>query len=187
MGASVTAIDTSSEAVSKTGALAEHNDVDSRVRTLLLDANRLRELGEEFDLVVGRFVLHHIAPFDEFSRALSDTISGNGRGMFLENNSRNPVLMLTRRFLVSRFGIPKYGDAEESPFDPEEIETLRRSFEPVNIFYPEFMFFQLAGSYVFKQKKGIMETLLKADDLVFRHVPVLHKYSYRQIIEVSHA
>ena len=184
MGAIVTAIDNSSEAVRTTSLLATHNEVDGRVNAIELDANDLPSLGNRFDLVVGRFILHHIEPFERFAPMLSELLAEDGRGVFLENNARNPVLMFVRRFLIGRFGLPKYGDENEKPFDIGEIGCLHKRFSRVELTYPEMMCFQLAASYVFRSNRFAFSVLKGLDSWIYRHLPVLNRYSYRQLIEV---
>ena len=158
-GARVTAIDTSPAAVEATRRLASHNGVSPELETRVLSAASLRDLDASYDLVVGRFILHHIEPFDDFVRLLSHVIGPGGRGVFLENNARNPILIICRKLLVGRFGIPNYGDAEEHPFEPREIRTLKETFSSVHLHYPEFMFFELMAPYLFIAQRGA-ETLI---------------------------
>lgn len=186
-GARVTAVDTSATAVQNTLKLATANGVESRVRAHAMNALDLKTLGSDFDVVFGKFILHHIEPFDEFSKTLSHLVRENGRAVFLENNSRNPVLMFMRRNVVGRFGVPKYGDDEEYPFEPREVDLLRRQFSGVRIHYPEFLFFGLASVYLFKNR-GILSRLCHgADAWSFRHLPTFNRYSYSQIVELQKA
>ncbi len=187
-GANVTAIDDSQVAVENTRSLAEFNDVGSRIDVYKMDAMELGDRGDleaSFDLVVGRFILHHIEPFQRFSWVLNKVLKKGGKGIFLENNARNPLLMFFRRFVVGRFGIPKYGDSQERPFHPSEVEVLKRSFGRVEVHYPEVMFFSLVGAYVFRANPVAMRVSNKIDDFIYSRVPAVHKYSYRQIVKLE--
>lgn len=183
-GAQVTAIDDSSTAVENTLKLARLNEVDPLIEVQRLDARELGGIGKVFDLAVGSFILHHLEPFGEFAAMLARVISPHGRGVFLENSANNPVLMFFRNHLVGRFGVPKHGDQEEHPFDAGEMEVLKKSFSEVRVYYPEFMFFGLVGSYLFKEKEAAMKIFDGMDMMVYRHMPFLRRYSYRQIIEL---
>jgi len=74
MGAKVIAIDNSPVAVKNTLALRKVNRVDSLLEVYLLNAMELNDLQKSFDLVVGRFVLHHIEPFNLFCEILFNII-----------------------------------------------------------------------------------------------------------------
>ena len=183
-GALVTAVDDSSTATENTARLAELNRVEPKVTVRRLDAMELDKLGERYDLVVGSFILHHLEPFREFADKLAGVIVKGGRGVFLENNASNPILMFFRNNVVGRFGVPKYGDREEHPFEAAEVAALRARFPAVNVYYPEFMFFGLLGSYIFRGNEVAAKILEGCDRWVYAHLPFFNKYSYRQIIEV---
>lgn len=184
MGANVTAIDNSPVAVKNTIALRKVNRVDSLLEVYQLNAMELNDLHKSFDLAVGRFVLHHIEPFNMFSEILFNLIVEGGKGIFLENNSRNPLLMFFRTFVAGRFGIPKYGDSEEYPFEPREIEILKQRFDRVYLHYPTFMF-SLIDQYLFKHNRKFSNIFSKMDEWIYNNWPIFHKYSYHQIIEVQ--
>ena len=184
-GAQVTAIDTSATAVENTMKLATANGVESRVRAHAMNALDLKTLGNDFDLVFGKFILHHIEPFDEFSKTLSHLVRENGRAVFLENNSRSPLLMFFRKNVVGKFGVPKYGDDQEYPFEPREIDLLRLQFNGVHVHIPEFVFFGLASVYLFKNRGSLSRLCRSADHWSFRHLPSLNRYSYSQIVELQ--
>jgi 2-polyprenyl-3-methyl-5-hydroxy-6-metoxy-1,4-benzoquinol methylase len=185
LGNQVTAIDVSEKAVANTKQLAVYNKVENAVEVLTLDAMRLTELNKKYDLVIGKFILHHIEPFGGFVRAAADVMAPGGKLLFLENNSRSSLLMWCRAHLSGKYGLPKYGDSDEFPLEPGEIDALRKQFLKVDIRYPEFLFFNLFGVYVFNRSKPIQIFLKGIDDLLYKYLPGIRKYSYRQIIEIK--
>ena len=185
IGGKVTAIDNSQVAVKNTIDLMKINQVDSLLEVYKLNAMELNDLNKSFDLVVGRFILHHIEPFDTFSEILNNVMTSGGRGIFLENNSRNPILMFFRTFVIGRFGIPKYGDNQEYPFEPREIEIIKQRFNSIFLHYPEFTFFSLMGTYLCRNNRKLGNIFKKMDKCIFNYLPVFHKYTYHQIIEVQ--
>jgi 2-polyprenyl-3-methyl-5-hydroxy-6-metoxy-1,4-benzoquinol methylase len=186
MGNKVTAIDKSQSAIRNTISLAKANDVETLIAAQRLDIFELESLNRSFDLVVGKFILHHIEPFDKFVGKLFNMITKGGKGIFYENNSRNPILLFFRTFLVGRFGIPKLGDSSEHPFEPKEIEMLGQKFDRVNVYYPGFKFFVLMSPYLFKNKHGRLINILgKMDQWIYDNFPFLHRYSYHQMIEID--
>jgi SAM-dependent methyltransferase len=185
MGNTVTAIDQSPSAIRNTIALSEMNHVGTLIVAQRLNAMEVDSLNESFDLVVGKFILHHIEPFDQFAQKLFDVITKGGGGIFFENNSRNPILIFSRTLLVGRFGIPKLGDSSEYPLQPREVELLRKTFDRVSVSYPDFTFFKLMGPYLFKKNRRLLNFFNRMDRWVYDHWPVFHPFGYHQIIEVK--
>ena len=183
LGAKVTAIDTSNTAIRNTYELAKYNDVISSVEIIQMNAMEINTISQSFDLVTGSFILHHIEPFNKFVEILTPIIRDGGRAVFLENSARNKILIFFRQF-TGKFGIPKYGDEEEFPFQPVEIDMLRIKFDKIILHYPCFRFFVMASPYLFKKNKIIKSLSSKLDDLVYKNLPFLNKYSYIQIIEI---
>ncbi|MEL6771016.1 MAG: methyltransferase domain-containing protein [Bacteroidota bacterium] len=192
LGAHVTATDFSTTSIEQLAPLAEKNGVADRVVGHQCDALDLRELlddgGEPYDLVYGKYILHHVEPFDQFADVLRDVTAEGGRGVFLENNGRNPLLNFSRNYLAGRGGIPKHGDDDEIPLLPEEVEMLRARFPHVEVLHPDFVFFRKLNTYVFKHqaKYGRLLKLTKdIDQALWRAVPPVRKYSYYQIVEFA--
>ena len=186
-GARVTAVDIAENSINNTINLACNNQVKKSINAYQLNALELAKLNKKFDLVVGRFILHHIEPFEKFTLILSELMKENGRGVFIENNSRNPLLMLARNHLVGKLGIPKYGDEEEHPFEPKEIELLKQNVGLVKQYYPNFVFFSKVNVYIFKKNpkfQPMMNMLSGLDRLIEKYFPQLDRYSYRQVIEI---
>ena len=95
--------------------------------------------------------------------------------------------MIARSNIVGKFGIPKYGDDEEYPFEPREIELLKNHVGSVNLYYPTFTFFRKLNTYIFKHKrkfKLFMNFFTLIDDVIKNSFPIFHKYSYLQVVEI---
>ncbi|MEM8557254.1 MAG: class I SAM-dependent methyltransferase [Bacteroidota bacterium] len=188
LGAHVTATDFSTTSIEQLGPLAEINGVADRVVGHQCDALDLRELGEQYDLVYGKYILHHVEPFDQFADVLRDVTADGGRGVFLENNGRNPLLNFSRNYLAGRAGIPKHGDDDEIPLLPEEVDMLRARFPHVELLHPDFVFFRKLNTYVFRHQAKYRRLLTLTKDIdqaLWRTVPPVRKYSYYQIVEFA--
>lgn len=188
MGAHLTATDFSAVAIEQVDALAKINNVADRLDARHVNALDLRSLDTHFDLIVGRFILHHVEPFASFVEVMHDVLVPGGRGVFFENNARNPLLMFARTYLSGHMGIPKYGDEEEHPLEPEEIDLLHRRFARVQQHYPEFIFFQKLNTYLFRHDpryEAFLQFFRRLDQIIFEHFPMLHKYSYNQLVELE--
>src|SRR5690606_15918235 len=176
-GARVLAVDTAHEGVQRTLALAEEAGVAERVRAEQRSALEVDRLGEQFDLVVGSFILHHVEPFDAFAGVLGRAIRPEGRGLFLENNARNPFLMFARRHLAGRFGIPRFGDDEEHPLEAREVALLRRHFGVVEQHYPDLVFLRKLNTYVIRGRAPWLGKTFHALDRAAYRVPALRPYT----------
>lgn len=187
-GARVTATDYSAQALKRTRKCAEENQVTAAITLRQIEAQDLRTLGQTYDLIVGRFILHHIEPFDAFVDVLYDLLKPGGKAVFTENSARNPLLKFARDTLVGRFGIPKHGDSDEHPLEPHELEMIGRRFEHAEQLYPELICFRLLNTYIFRETR-LFSPLLALnrwiDAVLYRHVPSLRKYSYYQIVETT--
>ena len=173
LGALVTSIDTSRDAVAKLSSYAKAHNL--HITALVRDALEIDKLGV-FDFVVGSMILHHIEPFSLFCEALFAALKPHGRAFFHENNAASRLLVWMRTHVVGRLWVPKYGDPDEFPLQPQEVDMLRHRFKVTRMF-PEFVFFQLISPYLLK---GRGSTWLKSlDDLICRH-GVFVEYSYRQ-------
>jgi SAM-dependent methyltransferase len=178
MGADVTAVDTSTVAVAKLNRFAADHRLS--IDAAVCDAMNIGTLGE-FDFVVGAMILHHLEPFEAFCSALDSAMKPGGKAFFFENNAASRLLVWCRQNLVGRFGIPKYGDENEFPLTPQEVDALRRRFR-VTQDYPEMGFFILASVYLLKRRgEGACRRL---DGFLFKR-GILKSRSYRQILMVE--
>jgi len=181
-GAKVTAIDSSKVAIKNTRLLAEKNKVTSSIDTYVLNALKVSKLNKQFDVVVGKFILHHIEPFSKLVDILYKIVKEEGKGVFFENSSRNILLIFCRRFLTGKYGIPKHSDTAEKPFSSKEIRLLKNKFNKVNITYPEFMFFSLISYYLIRSDKKLSQFFVKMDRIFYKYLPIFNSMSYRQLI-----
>ncbi|MBI4049450.1 MAG: class I SAM-dependent methyltransferase [Candidatus Doudnabacteria bacterium] len=185
MGAKVLAVDNSEQAIINTQKLAAQKKIALDAR--LINAYALSSLNRQFDLIVGRFILHHLEPFDEFVPIMQALVKPGGWMVFLENNARNKILMFFRRYVVGRFGVRKIGDAEEHPLEPKEIDLLKKNFKEVVVSYPRLMLLDLVGVYFFPKSFRIRSFFSWLDRVIYAIFPFLGKYSYRQLIEIKKA
>lgn len=178
-GATVLAIDTSEVALDHLERLCREGQVDA-VQGHLLSALDIDRLGPQ-DLVYGSMILHHLEPFDEFVRTLRGALRPDGRAFFYENNAASRTMVWCRRHLVGKFGVPKYGDDDEFPLTPDEVDELRRHFT-VQQNFPEFLYFELASTYLTHGK--LQRPARRVDEALHRFEP-LRRYSYRQDLRLS--
>lgn len=179
LGAQVIATDTSRAAIANLTAFCEREGIGN-VTALRMPAQEVARLGR-VDFVFGSMILHHIEPFNDFAATLRALLGPGGRGFFFENNARSSLMIWCRENLVGRFGIPKFGDDEEFPLTPGEVDMLRRHFQ-VKVVYPELHLFRMIPQYLLRAR---LERLFLALDRFFFRFPAVLKYSYRQFLFLS--
>ncbi|MCU0605923.1 MAG: methyltransferase domain-containing protein [Candidatus Edwardsbacteria bacterium] len=182
-GARVTAVDGSAGAIVAARRQAAFNGVRG-IRFVRADAVALGTLGQ-FDLVTGRYILHHIEPFADFVPLLRCALAPGGRAVFIENSARNPLLMLARRHLVGRFGLPRRGDGRERPFSDRESALLRREFGRVTVVAPELVLFRLVARYFLRRHERAASLFNRLDRLCYRYFTALRRWGYLQVIAID--
>jgi len=138
-----------------------------------------------FDLVLGRFVLHHLdvrAGCLELRRILRP----GGRAIFIENSGENPALAFARKWLTGRFGIPRLGTEDEHPLIGRDLDDLREMFAQVTAHYPVFECFVLFDRQVLRfRHRGLSQMCRGLDDAIHQHAPRLRRFSYRVLVELE--
>ena len=178
-GAQVISIDLSEKAIENLSEYCEKNSIGS-VHPTRLSALEIGTV-QKADCVFGSMILHHIEPFAEFSRILRGAIKPGGKGFFWENNAQSRTMMWLRENLVGRLWVPKYGDPDESPLTPSEVDELRKYFD-VTIEYPELFYFRMISTYLFRGR--LMRPFQLLDSLFFRF-PKFRRFGYRQYLFLS--
>ncbi len=179
LGSHVISIDQSDVAIANLRAFCSSNRI-TNVRAMHLSALNIAELGP-VDFVFGSMILHHIEPFAAFVGALRSVLPCKGKAFFWENNAFSPLLIWFRQNVVGKLWVPKYGDDEEFPLMPREIDVLRRHFT-VQLAYPDLVFFRLISQYLLR---GHLETPFRLLDRIFYKWPAFRKRSYHQYVYLS--
>jgi ubiquinone/menaquinone biosynthesis C-methylase UbiE len=184
LGADVTGIDISPGML----ALAEERvRIFGGGRTAELratSAERMELDSDAYDVVVGRFILHHLevglaAP--EVARVLRP----GGRAVFAENSARNPILMVARRHVAGRFGVPRLGTEDEHPLAQADISALAGHFVDVRLTYPVFEFFGIFDRQVLRFRSHRATRILRAMDRGAGRVRRLRPYSFRVLVTAT--
>lgn len=183
-GARVTAVDRSASAIAAARRLAAFNGAEG-IEFVQADASGIAALGRRFDLVTGKYILHHIEPYADFVPRLRAALTPGGRAVFIENSARNPLLMLARRHLVGRFGLPRRSDGAERPLTDGKIALLRGAFQRVEVVAPELVLFRLVARYFLRRRPRAAALFNRLDRLCYRHFPALGRYGYVQVIALE--
>src|ERR687895_448069 len=79
--------------------------------------------GGSFDLVVGKWVLHHVH-VGAAAREVHRLLRPGGRAVFFENQDRNPLLRLARRRLWGSRRLTWVGTQDEHPLSRDDFGAL---------------------------------------------------------------
>jgi ubiquinone/menaquinone biosynthesis C-methylase UbiE len=174
-GARLTAIDVSPGMIE----LARRRAPEARF--LVAPAEQTGLPDESFELVVGKWVLHHVdvaAAATEIRRVLRP----GGRAVFFENQDRNPLLRLARGKLWGTRRLNWVGTRDEQPLTAADFATLRRTFGTVELAYPSFYFFEALSRALGHRAH---RPLRRLDDLVWHHLPAVRPWSWHVLVAAS--
>jgi ubiquinone/menaquinone biosynthesis C-methylase UbiE len=186
-GASVTALDISPSMVRVAQERAERFRRGSDFRFVVAPAEETGLAPGGFDVVVGKWVLHHL-DLPRGAQELARVLRPGGTGLFLETSALNPLLTWARQHLAGRYGVASCGTADEHPLDERALRELTVAFSRVYVSFPVFRFFELADR-VFHEKlpllAGWLLVAFRLLDRVAALVPGLRRYSYQMLIRVE--
>jgi SAM-dependent methyltransferase len=181
-GADVTAVDLSPGMIEVTNErLAKF--ADGPARAIAAPVESLPFERDEFDLVIGKWILHHLdlgAAAPEIARVLKP----GALGVFGETSASNPLLMVARKWLPGRFGIPRVGTEDERPIDAEAMSVLRFNFGSVSARHRPFVFFGMLDRQVLHRRWPAISKATGAVDSVLARIPILGRLSYFMVLTV---
>ncbi len=178
-GAEVLSVDFSEVAIRNLGDFCQSQHVET-ITPVRLAAQEIATLGS-VDFIYGSMILHHIEPFQEFAKTLRNSIHDGGKAFFHENNATSKLLIWFRQNVVGKLWVPKYGDPDEFPLTPREVDELRKHFE-VRVEVPELFYFRLISTYLLRSHFNKPFEMLDAFCYRFR---MLRKRSYYQYLFLS--
>ena len=140
-----------------------------------------------FDLVVGKFVLHHLdlpAALSELHRLLAP----GGRAVFIETSGLNPLLIAGRRHIVhtGRFGAQKVGTADEHPVTRGDLRLIRERFPDATVDFPIFWLWRLIARQLLAPRHPHLGHRVAAlDQRIEERLPILRPLSYHMRIRFT--
>jgi SAM-dependent methyltransferase len=183
-GARVTSVDLSPGMLGVTAERARSFGLPNAPTLVNAPLERSGLPAASFDVIVGRYVLHHL-DMGLAGPELHRLLKPGGRALFVENSSTNPILRLARQTLTGRFGIPRYGTLDEHPLRESDIAPLRCTFDTVSLHYPVFEFFVLFDRQVLRFRYAhVSSAIRRVDRWIHDHVPRARPWSYRVLVEL---
>lgn len=177
-GHRATAIDISPVAIERAHAQAVSLGVDGLIDFEVMDAEHLSFADDEFDLVCGLGVIHHL-DLESALRECARVARPDGRAVFLEPLGHNPIINLYRR------RTPEQRTVDEHPLVMRDFETVRRYFRHVDATY--FHLFGLLALPLFG-RNAFEPTLERLDaiDRVVLKTPI-RRYAWFVGLRLSNA
>jgi SAM-dependent methyltransferase len=173
-GARLTALDLSPGMVERARSQAEGFEASF----VVAPAEETGLPDRSFDLVVGKWVLHHVdvaAAAAEAHRVLRPGC----RAVFFENQDRNPPLRLARRLLWGARRLNWVGTQDERPLTTADFGVLGERFSSVELSYPSFYFFEALSRALGHR---FHRTLSGVDWFVWRRLPAARPWSWHVLI-----
>jgi SAM-dependent methyltransferase len=131
-----------------------------------------------FDLVFGKWVLHHV-DVAAAAREVHRLLRPGSRAVFFENQDRNPLLRLARRGLWGSRRLTWVGTQDEHPLTRADFDTLARTFDRVDLAYPSFYFFEALSRALGHRLHGPLSAL---DGFVWRRLPFARRWSWHVLV-----
>jgi len=151
-GAYVVGIDFSSTLIDTAKSKFGQTDKLKFIEADVLNLN----LNLQFDIICGRAILHEITHED--TPKLVDFFDGHlkttGFGYFQENSFFNPLFRVVRSKLVGRYGIPKFGSDQETPFDRKRFKLYQNRFKYTQRSGEVFSLFRQLQGYLLQSKSS---------------------------------
>lgn len=179
-GAVVTGLDLSAGMLEVARQRVELYAGGCRARFVASPAERTGLPSASFDVIVGRWILHHI-DLPAAAMELARLLAPGGRAIFLENSGANPVLNYARAHVAGRFGIPMLGTKDERPLTADDWRILARSFSCVRSAFPIVDVFELLNRQVFRYRSRRVGSICRGLDRRIART-ALRRYSYRVLV-----
>ncbi len=177
-GAQLTALDLSPASVALAEARAARWAPDAHGRFLVAPAEATGLPTGAFDLVVGKWVLHHL-PLRSAAQEIVRLLAPRGRAVFVETSGLNPVLALARRLLPGRLGVARCGTEDERPLGGRELALLARIFATVDVDFPVFWLAQMVDRHVVQWRSPrFTRGARRLDGALARLLPPVTRYGY---------
>lgn len=178
-GASVDAIDISSEAIDSARIMAKMNHVEENIRFEVGSVYELDYPENSFDFIIGQAILHHVRDKSRLATSLFRVLKNGGKAVFFEAFGNSEILEKIR------LAIPVPINEEDKTHWHEQIKykDLDGFKEHFIINYKEFQLLSRLDR-IFKGK-SIIKILGEIDLLLLKYFPIMRRYARTIVIELE--
>ena len=180
-GARLTALDLSRPGVELTAERAARYRPEAELQTVVAPAEQTGLDDEGFDRVVGKWILHHV-DVPQAAREVRRLLRPGGHAAFFENQDRNPLLRFARRRTMRVPHVHQVGTPDEHPLTGDDYALLARSFDWLELSYPNLYFLEALGRALGHRGMGPLQ---RADAALWRRVPRLRPYSWHVVVTMG--
>ena len=173
-GARLTALDVSPAMVERARARAEGLEA----RFVVAPAEETGLPDASFDLVVGKWVLHHV-DVPTAAREVHRLLRPGRRAVFFENQDRNPLLTVARRRLWGARRLNWVGTRDERALTHADLDVLRSTFHSMELEYPSLYFFEALSRALGHR---FHRPLAGLDAFVWRRLPAARPWSWHVLV-----
>lgn len=128
-GAYVTAVDISPKSIELLMTKARKENLDCRLKALVMDAHHLNFADNTFDIILGNGILHHLTDLELAVSEIKRVLKPNGEAIFLEPLGMNPFLNLFRK------STPHLRTPDEQPFKMKQLNLLQGVFPSTQLVF----------------------------------------------------
>jgi SAM-dependent methyltransferase len=175
MGAKVTGIDISVEAVEKARARARNEGFQAEYYAMNAENTEFDD--SVFDIVVGTGIIHHL-DIEASYRELSRILRTSGRIVFYEPMGTNALINLFRALT------PRLRTEDEHPLKHRDIELLAQYFAVVEVRYFTFLTLLAVPFRNLPVFDKVYSMLARADQLLFRF-PMMDRLAWMAVIQAA--
>lgn len=176
-GAEVTGIDISDIAIAQAAERARAEGVAERCRFEVMNAEETTFDDDQFDLVCGTAILHHL-DLDSAYAEIARLIKPTGRAVFVEPMGHNPAINAYRR------RTPELRTEDEHPLLARDLELIDSYFEEAEVTYFNLLTLLAVPLRGTRGFDPIVAALGAVDQAIFR-VPAARKYAWMVLISLS--
>tara|TARA_Y100000591_G_C21705954_1_gene630777 strand:- start:85 stop:849 length:765 start_codon:yes stop_codon:yes gene_type:complete len=155
----ITGIDISEISIKK--AKEETRNLSSRVELLVDNCEKTKFKDNQFDIVYGLGILHHL----EFSKCLDEIfriLRPGGSLLFIEPLGTNPLINFYRKLT------PKSRSIDEHPLLQKDLSNLKIKYKDVKIKYYGFLTLIFFPFYKKPKESSLFSILKKIDQFLFK-------------------
>lgn len=174
---SIVGIDLSEVAVDHARAEATRLGLEN-ISFKAMNAENLEFSDDEFDLVCGFGILHHL-DLEVASRQLARVLRPNGTCIFLEPLGHNPAINLYRKLT------PHLRTADEHPLLMKDFAVFKRHFSH---FSPWFVNLTTLGTVPFGRMPGatmLVRAAASVDRVLFQALPFIRRFAWNVVLVFS--
>jgi SAM-dependent methyltransferase len=177
-GAHVRAVDISPSRVEAAQRAAAAEAVPGSVSFEVMNAEKLVFGDDEFDLVCGQAILHHLDLERTFAEVVR-TLKPDGRAVFIEPLGHNPLINLYRSLT------PALRTPDERPLVARDLELAGRYFADARFQFFHLTSFAAVPFVRFAWFQTLARRLEALDYRVLRRFPSLGKYAWRVVLDLA--